>query len=121
MKKLLFTLALFIGLKSFGQVTAHNVLEIVIKDPNGNLVTFYHKDKEHWESQTKDTDGGIIKMLFTEMDEITDHSLFLEIKEIGIKAKFDLATKKVMMYQADPATKKYPETSQMSAEIVSFK
>ena len=85
MKKLLFTLVLFIGLKSFGQVSAHNVLEIVIKDPNGNLVTFYHKDKEHWESQSKDTDGGITKMLFTEMDEITDNSLFLEIKELGIK------------------------------------
>ena len=42
-------------------------------------------------------------------------------KELGIKAKFDLATKKVMMYQADPATKKFPETSQMTAEIVSFK
>ena len=120
MKKLLFTLALFIGLKSFGQVTAHNVHEIVVKDPNGNMVTFSHKDKEHWESQTKDTDGGVTKMLFTEMDEITDHSLFLEFKEMGVKAKFDLATKKVMMFQIDHATNKYPETASMSAEIVSF-
>ena len=34
MKKLLFTLALFIGMKSFAQVNAHDVAEIVVKIDN---------------------------------------------------------------------------------------
>jgi hypothetical protein len=122
MKKLLFTLLLFIGLKSFGQVTGHTVVEIVVKDPKGKLLTFTHKDKEDWDVQIKEADG-ITKLQFKEMDDFTDHSISLENTAMKMKLKFDLATKKMIAYvaDADATTKKYHEISEISGEIVSFK
>ncbi len=119
MKKLLFTLALFIGLKSFGQVNAHDVTEIVVKTDK-EVMTFIHKDKDDWEMEHKQ-DGDVTKIQLKELEDITDHSFTLEVKEMGMKIKFDLTTKKAMMFEIDDDTKKYSETSKMTGEIVSFK
>ena len=121
MKKLLFTLALFIGLKSFGQVNAHEVAEVVVKTDK-EVMTFIHKDKEDWEMQhLQNGEKDATKVQLKELDDVTDHSFTLELKEMGMKIKFDLTTKKAMMFQLDHGTNKYPETADNIADIASFK
>ena len=53
MKKLLFTLALFIGMKSFAQVNAHDVAEVVVKIDK-DVFSFIHKEEYDWEMQLLD-------------------------------------------------------------------
>jgi hypothetical protein len=119
MKKLLFTLALFIGMKSFAQVNAHDVAEIVVQIEKDKL-SFIHKEEYDWEMQILDIEGAT-KLKTTELEEITDHTFILEIKDLGMRIKFDLTTKKAMVYEMDDATKKYSETIKITGDIVSFK
>ena len=121
MKKLLFTLALFVGMKSFAQVNAHEVAEVVVKTDK-EVMTFIHKDKEDWEMQhLQNGEKDVTKVQLKELDDVTDHSFTLELKEMGMKIKFDLTTKKAMMFQLDHATNKYPETANNTSDIASFK
>jgi hypothetical protein len=119
MKKLLFTLALFVGMKSFAQVNAHDVAEIVVKIDNDKF-SFIHKEEYDWEMQLLD-DKDATKLKTKELEEITDHTFILEIKDLGMRIKFDLTTKKAMVYEMDDDTKKYSETSKITGDILSFK
>jgi len=65
--------------------------------------------------------GEVTKIQLKELDDLTDHTLSLEIKEMGMKIKFDLSTKKAMMFQMDNDAKKYIEITQAAGVIVSFK